>query len=592
MTPMELNAPISPVPPQKRKREQRNEAPRKRGTAKTSKLLARKKPNAASKRPGSPIQETSPTKRTREEMEGNTEDGSSKSPNTNMGQLPGTTPAESPIIVTGLESFTFHNVIGQGGFGKVMLATHPSCQEQLAIKLVKKRGLLQEFRENVLIERQVLEMTSQSPLFTHAHAIFHTQDYVFFVMEYLSGGDLRDLMRANAPFPITITRFFAAEIICGLQYLHTRGIIHRDIKPENILLDSAGHLKIADFGLAVTNIFGDTKISEHAGTLRYMAPEILQGKPYNAAVDWFSAGVMFYEMATGKYPFFADWSYEKIAKSLIQDHPTYPKGLDLQAKDLIDWLLSKSPFRRQVLMHTVRNHPFFNGLDWTDIEGARARPPLCLQIPPAMTSNKIDNLLSSKEANKPPMVEKDQKLFCGMTYANDRWQVIKPIQEPVIIHRRTFGRMPPRKKLYSAPVKVGAEKPAPKKRAKKTESVAAKKDKQPSIIDALSKPKSSKSAASKHVEDSDDDIAPPKKTAKPRKRKNSESDSDSDFGIKTKTKPSKKTKALDDDDDFDVNLSDSEPINFFIPYPVKAYFLVLYQISFVLKTSIVQKTSL
>ncbi|KAM3923871.1 DNA topoisomerase 2-alpha [Leptodactylus fuscus] len=117
-----------------------------------------------------------------------------------------------------------------------------------------------------------------------------------------------------------------------------------------------------------------------------------------------------------------------------------------------------------------------------------------------------------------------------------------------------------KKKLHTAPVKVGAEKPAPKKRAKKTESTAAKKDKQPSIIDALSKPKSSKSAASKHIEDSDDDIAPPKKTAKPRKRKNSDSDSDSDFGIKPKTKPSKKTKALDDDDDFDVNLSDSEPI--------------------------------
>ncbi|KAM3934876.1 protein kinase C delta type-like [Leptodactylus fuscus] len=440
MTPMELNAPISPVPPQKRKREQRNEAPRKRGTAKRSKRLAKKKITAASKRPGSPIQENSPTKRTREEMEGNTEDGSSKSPNTNMGQLPGTTPAESPIIVTGLESFTFHNVIGQGGFGKVMLATHPSCQEQLAIKLVKKRGLLQEFRENVLIERQVLEMTSQSPLFTHAHAIFHTQDYVFFVMEYLSGGDLRDLLKANAPFSLPITRFFAAEIICGLQYLHTRGIIHRDIKPENILLDSAGHLKIADFGLAVTNIFGDTKISQHAGTLRYMAPEILLGKPYNAAVDWFSAGVMFYQMATGKYPF-AGRSYDKIEKSLILDHPTYPKGLDRQVKDLIDWLLSKSPFWRQILVNTIRDHPFFTEINWTDIEGARARPPLCLEIPPAMTTNKIDNLLSSTEANKPPMLEKHQNLFCGMTYANDRWQVIKPIQEPVIIHRRTFGRM-------------------------------------------------------------------------------------------------------------------------------------------------------
>ncbi|XP_040278387.1 protein kinase C delta type-like [Bufo bufo] len=154
-------------------------------------------------------------------------------------------------------------------------------------------------------------------------------------MEFLSGGDLSVLMRANALFTIPVTRFMAAEIICGLQFLHTRGIIHRDIKPANILMNSAGHLKIADFGLAVMNIFGDKKISEYAGTLRYMAPEILLRKPYNTAVDWFSAGVMIYEMATGKYPFNAGILPETIEKSLINDVPTYPKGLNPQARDLI-----------------------------------------------------------------------------------------------------------------------------------------------------------------------------------------------------------------------------------------------------------------
>ncbi|XP_040278300.1 protein kinase C delta type-like [Bufo bufo] len=159
-------------------------------------------------------------------------------------------------------------------FLQVMLATHTACQQQLAVKLVKKRVLLQDFKDNVLIERQVLEVTGKSPLFTHAYATFQTKDYAFFIMEFLSGGDLSGLMRANAPFTVPVTRFMAAEIICGLQFLHTRGIIHRDIKPANILIDSAGHLKIADFGLAVMNIFGDKKISEYAGTLRYMAPEV------------------------------------------------------------------------------------------------------------------------------------------------------------------------------------------------------------------------------------------------------------------------------------------------------------------------------
>ncbi|KAM4045263.1 uncharacterized protein ACNLHF_009069 [Anomaloglossus baeobatrachus] len=194
----------------------------------------------ASKRPGSPIQECIENKRKRGEAMGDkADDGSSGSPRADTEQLSGTTPAESPIIVTGLKSFTFHKTIGKGGYGKVMLATHKACKQKVAVKMVKKRLLIEDSRDDILIERQVLEMTRKSPFITRAFSTFQSQDYVFYVMEYLSGGDLRQFLKRNAPLPIPATRFIAAELICGLQFLHSRGIIHRPqyiIRPVNIII--------------------------------------------------------------------------------------------------------------------------------------------------------------------------------------------------------------------------------------------------------------------------------------------------------------------------------------------------------------------
>ncbi|XP_072288087.1 protein kinase C delta type-like [Pyxicephalus adspersus] len=109
-----------------------------------------------------------------------------------------------------------------------------------------------------------------------------------------------------------IFRFFAGEILCGLQYLHSLGIVHRDIKPSNILLDNSCHIKIADFGLAATNVFGSTKIRGQVGTSLFMAPEVCMNLPYNAVADYFSFGVMIYLMATGKYPFYDEDDQENF----------------------------------------------------------------------------------------------------------------------------------------------------------------------------------------------------------------------------------------------------------------------------------------
>ncbi|KAM4046111.1 protein kinase C delta type-like [Anomaloglossus baeobatrachus] len=363
-------------------------------------------------------------------------DGPSVYPNTDTEQLSGITPAESPIIVTGVESFTFHKILGEGSYGKVMLATHQACQKQLAVKMVKKRLLVKDSRDDVLIERQVLEMIRKSPFISRAFATFQSQDYVFYAMEYLSGGDLRGFMTTYAPIPIPAIRFIAAELICGLQFLHSRGIIHRDIKSDNILLDNNGHLKIADFGLAVMNIFGNAKTTGWAGTLKYMAPEILLEKPYNTAVDWFSAGVVIYEMATGRYPFSEDEIEENIEMALINDDPAFPKELDPQVKAVIKGLLDKSPKSRQKFVDNIKDHPFFTEINWTEIEGGKASPPFHLPPPPVMTSDAMKDVLSFSEATKPRMAKKNQNLFCGFTFADDGWKVVKQMQKAKTPNRR------------------------------------------------------------------------------------------------------------------------------------------------------------
>ncbi|KAM4045259.1 protein kinase C theta type-like [Anomaloglossus baeobatrachus] len=426
----------------KRKRESIDEVPKRRRTetSEDEKDVPDQSIIKASKRSGSPIQESIVRKRKRGEAMGDkADDGSSMSPRADTEQLSGTTPAESPIIVTGLESFTFHKIIGQGGYGKVMLATHKACKQKVAVKMVNKRLLIEDSRDDILIERQVLEMTRKSPFITRAFSTFQSQDYVFYVMEYLSGGDLRHFLIRNAPLPIPAIRFIAAELICGLQFLHSRGIIHRDLKPENILLDSTGHLKIADFGLAATNIFGDTKTSDCVGTYIYRAPEIFLEKPYNTAVDWFSAGVVLYEMATGRHPFYIGGFQRTATKAIINDDPVFPNKLDPQLKAIIKGLLEKSPESRQTFVDNIRDHPFFTEINWTDIEESRACPPF--QLPPqeVITLCKMNPVPSFIKPMRLPIAEEDQQLFGGFTFASDGWKVIKPIPKPAKTHRRTFG---------------------------------------------------------------------------------------------------------------------------------------------------------
>ncbi|XP_075684213.1 protein kinase C delta type-like [Rhinoderma darwinii] len=337
-----------------------------------------------------------------------------------------TQPSDTIDIVAApvsLSDFTFYKVLGIGSYGKVMLASHPSSRQQLAVKIVKKRLLLEDSRESVLIERQALEITEHSRLFTHAFATFQTEDYVFFAMEYITGGELRDFISRRAPCDIATTRFISAEIICGLQYLHSRGVIHRDLKPENILMDSAGHVKIADFGLAAINIFGSKKMTEHAGTIGYMAPEVLLMKPYNANVDFFSFGVILFEMAVGQFPFYEGNNPARILRSIRC--PRYPENLHPPIRNILEGLFCNSSKQRQGVCDTIRQHQFFAEINWPELEAGKACPPFEIEPTPVVEYDEtipLDTLLSAEEAQKPPIPPEDKQLFCGFSYISHKWR--------------------------------------------------------------------------------------------------------------------------------------------------------------------------
>ncbi|XP_071970458.1 protein kinase C delta type-like [Engystomops pustulosus] len=324
-----------------------------------------------------------------------------------------------------MEELTFHKLLGSGSYGKVVMASHPSSRQDLAVKIIKKRVLLEDDRDAIFIERQVLEITSQCHLFTHCFGATQNQDYIFFVMECVTGGELLHFINSRAPCDIQTTRFITAEIICGLKYLHARGIIHRDLKPENILMDSTGHIKIADFGLAAVDVYSSETITEYAGTPGYMAPEIHLNKPYNNSVDFYSLGVILYELATGHFPFYEGESSNKILESIASFSLEYPCNLHHQIRNILKGVFRKSPKKRQKFCKTISRHPFFADVDWSDIWTGRARPPYVMLPSEAVTSHHtvpLSALLSSAEARKTPITSEDRELFQGFSYTSHMWR--------------------------------------------------------------------------------------------------------------------------------------------------------------------------
>uniref|UniRef100_A0A8C5MGN2 Protein kinase domain-containing protein n=1 Tax=Leptobrachium leishanense TaxID=445787 RepID=A0A8C5MGN2_9ANUR len=257
---------------------------------------------------------------------------------------------------------------------RVMLASLKDTNQQVAIKIMEKEPFL---TASVRTERNVLQVARGCPFLCHGLAAFQTQEFAYLVLEYVHGGTLNSFMKRRGQLTLDEVRNLLAQMICGLQYLHSCGIIHRDLKPENILMSDDGHIKIADFGLAAENMTGGRVTRGRIGTPFFLAPEQLSLRSYGASVDWWAMGVIFSIMLTGKYPFDDTGTVEMYQDEVLKTRHRYPSELPKDAEDLLNKLLDKNPETRLGVAGNIRQHPFFQSINWEEVESCQAVPPCC-----------------------------------------------------------------------------------------------------------------------------------------------------------------------------------------------------------------------
>ncbi|KAI4498123.1 hypothetical protein M0802_006947, partial [Mischocyttarus mexicanus] len=269
-----------------------------------------------------------------------------------------------------LENFEFLKVLGKGTFGKVILCREKATGHLYAIKILRKEVIIRKDEvAHTLTENRVLRTTSHPFLISLKYS-FQTADRLCFVMEYVNGGELFFHLSRSRIFTEDRTRFYGAEIISALGYLHSQGIIYRDLKLENLLLDKDGHIKIADFGLCKEDITYGTTTKTFCGTPEYLAPEVLEDNDYGRAVDWWGVGVVMYEMMCGRLPFY-NRDHEKLFTLILLEEVKFPRTISNEAKDMLGGLLIKDPSRRlgggPNDAKDIMNHAFFSSIDWSDL---------------------------------------------------------------------------------------------------------------------------------------------------------------------------------------------------------------------------------
>lgn len=329
-----------------------------------------------------------------------------------------------------LNDFHFIKVLGKGSFGKVMLAERRGTDEVYAVKVLKKDVIIQDDDvECTMTEKRILALSAKHPFLTALHCCFQTRDRLFFVMEYVNGGDLMFQIQRARKFDEPRARFYAAEVTLALMFLHRHGIIYRDLKLDNILLDYEGHCKLADFGMCKEGMFEGRLTQTFCGTPDYIAPEILQELEYDASVDWWALGVLLYEMMAGQPPFEAD-NEDDLFESILHDDVLYPVWLTKEAVSILKGFMQKFPVRRLgcVKSHgeerAILVHPFFHEkIDWDALEQRKVKPPFKPKIKSRTDANNFDKDFTCEEPTLTPVdihvvsvINQDE--FRGFSFVN------------------------------------------------------------------------------------------------------------------------------------------------------------------------------
>lgn len=325
----------------------------------------------------------------------------------------------------GLDDFNFLAVLGKGNFGKVMLAEEKKTNGLYAIKVLKKEFIIDNDEvESTRSEKRVFLAAARErhPFLLGLHSCFQTETRVYFVMEYVSGGDLM-LHIQRKQFSLRQAKFYASEVLLALEYFHANGIIYRDLKLDNILLTLDGHVKVADYGLCKEEMWFGNTTSTFCGTPEFMAPEILLEQRYGRAVDWWAFGVLTYEMLLGQSPFRGD-DEDEIFDAILEDEPLYPITMPRDAVSILQKLLTRDPVRRlgsgKEDAEEIKRQPFFKDVNFDDVLNKRIPPPYFPTINGSADTSNFDEEFTREQPTLTPvhgqLTSRDQAEFDGFSW--------------------------------------------------------------------------------------------------------------------------------------------------------------------------------
>lgn len=336
-------------------------------------------------------------------------------------------------ITVGPQSFEKIKLLGQGDVGKVYLVREKKTNRLYALKIFSKSEMIKRKKIKRILAEQEILATSNHPFVVTLYHSFQSEDYLYFCMEYCMGGEFFRALQTRRTKCISEddARFYASEVTAALEYLHLLGFIYRDLKPENILLHKSGHIMLSDFDLSVQakdakvpvmkgsaeSTVVDTKIcsdgfrtNSFVGTEEYIAPEVIRGNGHTAAVDWWTLGILIYEMLFGFTPFKGSSSNETFS-NILKNDVSFPNNNDISrnCKDLIKKLLCKNEAKRlgsKMGAADVKRHPFFKKVQWSFLRNQE--PPLI----PILSENGCDfaKLSHNKKKGKDKSEELQKEL--------------------------------------------------------------------------------------------------------------------------------------------------------------------------------------